>query len=184
MENMKKSNKKSKKVKKSKKKEEKLTHKQQLFVDFYEGNGTEAARNAGYKGNDNTLCSVGKENLRKPLILKAIEERKKKEESERNATKTEKLEILTELMRDKATVEIEKKDGTTVLEIKVKPTDKIKAIEVHSKISGDLIITNKHTHYKGKSYKEGLDQLKKHFESHPDKEKLLLKKLEEIDDEE
>jgi phage terminase small subunit len=184
MENMKKSNKKSKKVKKSQKKGEKLTYKQQLFVDCYEGNGTEAARKAGYKGNDATLKQVGSENLAKHYIKKAIEKRQEEEKSKRNATRTEKLEILTELMRDKATVEIEKKDGATVLEIKVKPTDKIKAIEVHSKISGDLIITNKHTHYKGKSFKEGLDQVKKHFESHPDKEKLLLKKLEEIDDEE
>jgi phage terminase small subunit len=178
---MKKRNKKPKKT--SKKKEYKLNFKQEKFANIYEGNGLEAAKEAGYVGNDNVLMATASRLLRNVKVLEIIEERKKKEESERNATRTEKLEILTELMRDKATVEIEKKDGTTVLEIKVKPTDKIKAIEVHSKISGDLIITNKHTHYKGKSYKEGLDQLKKHFESHPDKEKMLLKKLEEIDEE-
>ncbi len=49
-----------------------LTVKQQLFVNFYEGNGTEAARLAGYKGDDNTLGQVAYENLRKPLIIKAL----------------------------------------------------------------------------------------------------------------
>ena len=52
-----------------------LTYKQQLFVDEYliSGNATDAARKAGYKGNDNTLASMGKENLRKPQILAVIE---------------------------------------------------------------------------------------------------------------
>lgn len=60
--------------------EKKLTPKQQLFVSEYlkTGNATEAARKAGYKGNDVTLSSVGKENLRKPLISRAIEERQQK----------------------------------------------------------------------------------------------------------
>lgn len=54
----------------------KLTEKQRRFVDAYlgeaAGNATEAARLAGYKGNDNTLASVGTENLRKPAIAEAI----------------------------------------------------------------------------------------------------------------
>lgn len=56
--------------------EAKLTHKQQLFVEAYlgvaKGNATEAARLAGYKGNDQTLASVGAENLRKPHITAMI----------------------------------------------------------------------------------------------------------------
>jgi len=43
-----------------------LTIKQQKFVDSYSGNATEAARLAGYAGNDTTLASIGNENLRKP----------------------------------------------------------------------------------------------------------------------
>lgn len=54
-----------------------LTRKQQLFVEAYtgeaRGNATEAARLAGYKGNDNTLHVVGAENLQKPTIIEAIE---------------------------------------------------------------------------------------------------------------
>lgn len=58
---------------------DKLTPKQALFVSEYmkTGNAKEAARNAGYKGNDETLRSIGKENLTKPPILRAIEERNK-----------------------------------------------------------------------------------------------------------
>jgi phage terminase small subunit len=55
----------------------KLTNKQRLFIDAYLTcwNATEAARRAGYSGNDVTLASVGYENLRKPQIKKAIGER-------------------------------------------------------------------------------------------------------------
>ena len=55
----------------------KLTNKQQIFVDEYlkSWNATDAARKAGYKGNDNTLASVGDENLRKPAIATIIESR-------------------------------------------------------------------------------------------------------------
>lgn len=55
-----------------------LTGKQKVFVEAYLANGfnaTEAARTAGYKGNDNTLSSVGYENLRKPEIAVVVNER-------------------------------------------------------------------------------------------------------------
>ena len=55
-----------------------LTGKQKIFIDAYLSNGfnaTEAARTAKYKGNENTLSSVGYENLRKPEISVIINER-------------------------------------------------------------------------------------------------------------
>jgi hypothetical protein len=60
-----------------------LTPKQQKFLEAYLGeanfNATEAARLAGYKGEDNVLAVVGCQNLRKPNIAeelrKAWEER-------------------------------------------------------------------------------------------------------------
>lgn len=57
--------------------EKKLTPRQQIFVSEYlkTGNATEAARKAGYKGNDKTLGQVGAENIRKPGIARVIEER-------------------------------------------------------------------------------------------------------------
>lgn len=57
---------------------DKLTVKLRVFVDSYLSNGfnaTEAARAAGYKGNENTLSSVGYENLRKPEIAAVVQER-------------------------------------------------------------------------------------------------------------
>lgn len=58
-----------------------LTPKQQLFVDAYLSNGlnaTEACRQAGYKGNVNTLKQVGAENLAKPYIKVIIEKEQAK----------------------------------------------------------------------------------------------------------
>lgn len=54
-----------------------LTTKQRLFVEAYlaSPNATEAARKAGYKGNDVTLGAVGFENLKKPQIAAFIEKR-------------------------------------------------------------------------------------------------------------
>lgn len=55
-----------------------LTTKQRLFVETYLSNGfnaTDAARVAGYKGNDTTLSAVGYENLRKPQIAAVVSER-------------------------------------------------------------------------------------------------------------
>lgn len=60
-------------------KPEQLTEKQRRFVECYmgkcAGNGTAAARAAGYKGNTVTLAAVATENLRKPLIQQAIQAR-------------------------------------------------------------------------------------------------------------
>lgn len=55
----------------------KLTNKQQIFVEEYliSWNATDAARKAGYKGNNVTLRNVGSENLTKPYIAAIIQER-------------------------------------------------------------------------------------------------------------
>lgn len=64
----------------SQKNKRKLTEKQRRFVEAFmgeaKGNLTKAARIAGYKGNNKTLCAVGLENLDKPGIHKAIERRR------------------------------------------------------------------------------------------------------------
>lgn len=57
---------------------EELTGKQQAFINAYLSNGfnaTEAARTAGYKGNDNVLGVTGHENLRNPKISVIVNER-------------------------------------------------------------------------------------------------------------
>lgn len=54
-----------------------LTDKQQAFINAYVQcwNATESARIAGYQGNNNTLGVVGHENLSKPKVFAAIEQR-------------------------------------------------------------------------------------------------------------
>ena len=54
-----------------------LTRKQKTFIQAYLAtfNATEAARQAKYNGDDATLASIGWENLRKPEIAKAVQER-------------------------------------------------------------------------------------------------------------
>lgn len=57
-----------------------LTLKQRLFVEAYigraRGNATEAARLAGYEGDDVTLASCGYANLRKPQIVSELTRRR------------------------------------------------------------------------------------------------------------
>lgn len=74
-----------------------LTVKQKSFIDEYLicRNATEAARRAGYKGNDVTLGVVGYENLRKPQIRNEIDNILK----ERAMLAGEVLERLTEIAR-------------------------------------------------------------------------------------
>ncbi len=114
-----------------------LTLKQQRFVEAYcgvaRGNGTEAARLASYEGNDVTLAGVAYENLRKPQIKSAINERL-------DALAMDKGEILSELSdigrsewRDHVEVILDKKTGA-VVDAKLRLTDKVKALDILSKI--------------------------------------------------
>lgn len=60
----------------------KITAKQQAFIREYllSNNATEAARKAGYKGNDLTLAVIGSENLMKPYIKEMVEKEQAKTE--------------------------------------------------------------------------------------------------------
>jgi phage terminase small subunit len=68
----------SKKRAAAKKKPRKLTAKKEAWTENYLANGfngTEAARAAGYKGSDNTLAQVARENLRNPQIASRVRAR-------------------------------------------------------------------------------------------------------------
>ena len=52
-----------------------MTLKQRRFCEFYQGNGVEASRKAGYNGSDAVLAQIAYENMRKPDIRNAIEKR-------------------------------------------------------------------------------------------------------------
>ncbi len=80
---------------------EALTPKQRAFVLEYRrtGNGVDAARQAGYAGNDATLAVVASENLRKPNIKAAIEESQKGTLEKAIADGDEVLGFLTDVLR-------------------------------------------------------------------------------------
>lgn len=77
----------------------KLTEKQKRFCDYYieTGNGSEAARRAGYKAkNLNVLAS---QNLTKSNIKEYVDKRIKDKDSKRIASQDEILEYFTRVMR-------------------------------------------------------------------------------------
>lgn len=76
---------------------QKLTEKQEKFVAEYlsnGGNGTAAARAAGYKGNVDTLKTVANENLNKPYIRARIDKAYEKIEKKGIASFEQKVELL------------------------------------------------------------------------------------------
>ena len=76
-----------------------MTKKQKRFVDEYliDLNATQAAVRAGY--SPNTAYSIGAENLKKPEIQNAIDERLEQLKSEKTADAQEVIEYLTSVMR-------------------------------------------------------------------------------------
>lgn len=81
---------------------QKLTDKQLWFCHWYTSaevnmNATEAARRAGYQGNDVTLRSVGAENLAKPHIRREIDARLKQAMKGAEITVESTLKKVTEI---------------------------------------------------------------------------------------
>lgn len=76
-----------------------MTEKQKKFVDEYliDLNATQAAIRAGY--SKDTARAIGAENLTKPYIQQAIEERVEQLHNERSADAQEIIEYLTSVMR-------------------------------------------------------------------------------------
>lgn len=93
-----------------------LTGKQTAFVNAYLGeakfNATEAARIAGYEGNDATLAQIGYENLRKPDIETQVKARF----NESTMSANEVLARLTEIASGRIT-DFLNEDGAFSLQI-------------------------------------------------------------------
>ena len=115
----------------------KLTTKQVLFAEAYlgaaKGNGTQAARLAGYQGDATTLQSVGSANLKKPASAARVEQR-----VEQVAATTD--EILIELSTIARApwqdfVQIKMHRGEAI-DVKINLADKLKALELLGKYRG------------------------------------------------
>lgn len=67
---------------------------------LYAGNGTQAAREAGYTGSDNTLAQTARDLLTNPQVLEAIRARETTELRPRIASRLERQAFWTEVMYD------------------------------------------------------------------------------------
>ena len=75
-----------------------LSFKQKRFIDFYKGNATEAALEAGYSAK--TAYSIGQENLKKPEIIKEIQIRNLRESMPKIANRQQRQEFWSKVMND------------------------------------------------------------------------------------
>jgi phage terminase small subunit len=101
----------------------KFTPKQRKFIEFYNGNASEAARLAGYSGSDNTLRVTAHHLIRNPNIQRAIRDRENRAINKGVMTRQERQEFWTTIALDK-----EK-------ELK----DRIRASELLAKSEGDFL---------------------------------------------
>lgn len=114
---------------------QKLTQKQQRFVDEYIilGNATQAAIKAGY--SKKTAKQMGTENLAKPIVKTAIEKRNEEIKSEKTADMTEVMEYLSSVMRGEQTESVATAKGVYE-NVEVSAKDRIKAAELIGKRNG------------------------------------------------
>lgn len=80
-----------------------LTPRQKKFIELYKGNGTEAARLAGYKGSEDCLGKTAYDLLRNPKIKKQIQNRESTQMNKLIANRFERQEFWTKIMMDNAT---------------------------------------------------------------------------------
>ncbi len=99
-----------------------LTHKQQVFIDNYSGNATEAAKLAGY--SEATAYSSGQRLLKQPQIAEAIRAREQERQAPNIANREQRLAFWTAVMRDP--------DEST--------RDRLRASELLAKAQGDFLI--------------------------------------------
>ena len=98
-----------------------LTPKQRIFIEAYQGNGTQAALSAGYSSK--TAYSIGHELLRKPEIQEAIQSRTGEKINSIIADREEIQSFWTEIMRDRES----------------DPKDRLRASELLGKSEGDFL---------------------------------------------
>ena len=112
----------------------KLTPKQQRFVELFDGNGADAARKAGYGGNDQALATAANRLLRNVHIAQAIKARETKRIKPDIANREQRQAFWTDMMKDAAAPEVAR----------------LKASELLGKSEGDFIQRHELTGKDGK----------------------------------
>lgn len=117
-----------------------LTPKQRIWAEHYAatGNGTAAARTAGYKGSETVLAATAVDNLRKPKVAAYLATLTEPARENRIASAEERQEFLTAVIRG------EVKDIATggkdldYIETPTPVAERVKAAELLAKMRGDL----------------------------------------------
>ena len=114
---------------------QKLTQKQQRFVDEYiiSGNATRSAIKAGY--SKKTARKIGQENLTKPDIQAELKRRNDEIKSAKTMDMQEVMERLASMARGETTEETVTNKGE-VIETATRNSDKLKAMELIGKRFG------------------------------------------------
>lgn len=75
-----------------------LTEKQRRFVEYYDGNATQAALKAGY--SQKTAHRIGSENMQKPDVVAAIKKRQPTKDAPHIASREERQAFWTRVLND------------------------------------------------------------------------------------
>lgn len=173
---------KGKKQKSASRDEHGLTPKQRAWADAYlvHGNGTQASRDAGYKGSDVTLGQVAAENLKKPKIIAYLQERQKKIHDKYEVTQER---IVAELARigfaDIGEVASWSEDGVVFVSSEDLEEDQTAAIKSVSSVrtvtsgsDGETITERVNLKVDMHSKLEALDKLGRHLKMFTDKHEI------------
>lgn len=142
-----------------------LTDKQAIFVEHYltSFNATEAAKQAGYKGDRNALATIGHANLKKDEIAEAISLRIKEAAMGADEVMMRLAEqaraSYTEYIRTDGTVDIDKlkKDGKGHLIKSIKNTPYGQNVEFHDAQAALQLIGRHHKTFVDKTELTGAD---------------------------
>ena len=99
------------------------------FVQYYEGNATEALRKAGHKGTDGALAVTATRMLKKAKIQDALERRIQRKDTSNIASREQRQSFWTEVMNDS----------------KGEMRDRLKASELLGKSQADFTENVKHS---------------------------------------
>lgn len=114
----------------------KLTVKQQRFIEYYQGNASEAAFKAGY--SKKTAPFIGAENLKKPKIIEMIRAREQKETAPHIATREDRQRFWADVMCGRICTKALDKDGYQI-DIPPAMPDRLRASELLGKSNADFI---------------------------------------------
>lgn len=133
---------------------QKLTAKQQRFVDFYNGNAVEACRQAGYGHPESASRTL----VQNHTLMQLIHDREQKRNNPKIATREERQAFWTSVYRGEETqdVVIGSGDDAEIHKVPPKMIDRLKASELLGRSECDFIEKHEHTGKDGENLFAGI----------------------------